>query len=124
MFRYYNPNPLSKQVGDCTVRAITKLLNLSWDEVYDALCKEGHKLADMPSANSVWGSYLRSKGFEVLPLANTCPMCYTVTDFCREHPVGTYLLATGEHVVAVSGGDYFDCWDSGNEIPMYVWRHM
>lgn len=25
MFQYYNPNPLGKQVGDCVIRAISKI---------------------------------------------------------------------------------------------------
>ena len=124
MFRYYNPNPYGKQVGDCTVRAISKLLGISWYDAYDDLYKEGRLIGDMPSANRVWGSYLIKQGFEVAPLANTCPNCYTVANFCADHPVGAFLLATGEHVVTVIGGDYFDSWDSGDEVPMYVWRHM
>ena len=36
-------------------------------------------------------------------------------------PKGTYVLGTGNHVVAVVNGDYYDMWDSGDEIPAYVW---
>lgn len=122
MFRYYNPNPLGKQVGDCTIRALTMFLSMSWDDVYDALALEGKKLADMPSGNTVWSTYLRTHGYECTPLANTCPYCYTVKDFCKDHPKGKYMLAIGNHVVAVRDGDYFDSWDSGNEVPICYWH--
>ena len=79
-------------------------------------------MSDMPSSNHVWGAYLMSKGFERHIIPNTCPDCYTVKDFCEEHPEGTYILATGSHVVAVIDGDYYDTWDSGDEIPIYFWE--
>lgn len=47
---------------------------------------------------------------------------YTVRDFCREHPYGTYLLALGTHVVAVKNGNYYDIWDSGNEQIKSYWK--
>ena len=69
--------------------------------------------------NSVWASFLSSMGFKHNLLPDTCPMCYTVEDFCSEHPTGTYLLGTGTHVVAVKDGDYYDAWDSGDEVVTY-----
>ena len=60
-FSYFNPNPEGKQVGDCTVRAIAKATGKGWDETYVGLCLQGLKMGDMPSANSVWGAYLRQQ---------------------------------------------------------------
>lgn len=31
---FYNPNPDGRFVGDCTIRAICKLLDEPWDKVY------------------------------------------------------------------------------------------
>lgn len=76
---------------------------------------------DMPSANRVWESWLAEEGYTRKLIPNTCPNCYTVRDFCLEHPTGKYLLATGEHVVTVENGDYYDTWDSGDEQPIYYW---
>lgn len=121
-FIYYNPNPRGIKVGDCVIRGLSKILNLSWDEVYAEVMLKGFELKDMPSANNVWGSYLRSKGFERFTISNTCPDCYTVEQFCRDNDQGLFLLATGSHVVAVEDGYYFDAWDSGNEVPIYYWR--
>ena len=63
-FEYYNPNPSKWQrVGDCTVRALCKALGQDWDTVYVGLSVYGFLLSDMPSANRVWGAYLRENGF-------------------------------------------------------------
>ena len=34
MFIQYNPNPEGKSTGDCVIRALTKALNKSWEQVY------------------------------------------------------------------------------------------
>jgi len=121
---FYNPNPLGLSVGDCTVRAISKVTGLNWQETYLYLLIQGYMMSDMPSANRVWGELLKSFGFKRQLLPDTCPDCYTIRDFCRDNPIGTYLLGTGEHVVAVIDGNYYDSWDSGNEIPIYFFERL
>lgn len=122
MFIFANPNPHGLFVGDCVVRAIAIATNKSWDYVYWMVCIQGYIDGNMPDGNAVWGNYLRSIGFEDFPLPNMCPNCYTVRDFCRDNPEGTFILATGTHVIAIIDGDYYDAWDSGDEVPTFVWR--
>ena len=121
-FVFYNPNPSGKQVGDCPVRAIAKATGQSWDEVYTGLCVQGLAMGDMPSANSVWGAYLRQHGFTRHVVPNTCPDCYTVAEFARDHPKGVYVLALSGHVVCQLNGDIYDTWHSENEIPLFYWE--
>ena len=121
-FQAFNPNPLKKQIGDCTVRAISKALNQDWETTYLGMVLEGYRLCDMPSANHVWGAYLKSRGFKRYVIPDTCPDCYTVREFCREHQDGVYILAINGHVVTVCDGMYYDTWDSGNETPIYFWK--
>lgn len=121
-YRYYNPNPQGHQVGDCTVRAISCALEQSWEATFTALALYGFMLSDMPSANHVWGAYLRSRGYVRRAVPGECPDCYTVADFARDNPRGTYILALSGHVVCVRGGDWFDSWDSGGEPPLYYWE--
>lgn len=119
MFKRYNPNPKGQYVGDCVIRAISKVLEKDWHHTYLDICIQGYIECDMPSANHVWDSYLQKKGFKRTIIPNTCPDCYTVSDFCEDNPKGEYILATGSHVVAVIDGDYYDSWDSGKEVPIY-----
>ena len=119
MFIRTNPNPASNLVGDCVIRAISILLNKSWDYVYDEVTLQGKLMFDMPSSNAVWGAYLHDLGYKRKVIPNTCPNCCSIVQFCEDNPQGKYLLATGTHVVTVIDGDYYDTWDSGDEIPIY-----
>lgn len=122
MYIYFNPNPIKLSVGDCTIRAISGALNISWKQTYIYLVVQGFLMFDMPSANRVWGEFLRKRGFKKYQIPDTCPDCYTIKDFCVDNPKGTYILGTGEHVVCVKDGAYLDSWDSGNEIPIYYFK--
>ena len=121
-FRFFNPNPYGQFVGDCTIRAICKLVDKDWDIVYAGTVCQGFLRKDMPSGNKVWRSYLRKQGYTCEFIPDTCPDCYTVRDFCYDHPTGRFLLALDGHAVTVVDGDYYDTWDSGDEIPFYYWR--
>lgn len=76
-------------------------------------------MADMPSADRVWWALLEDLGFTKKKIIDLCPDCYTVRDFCRDHPYGIFILGPKEHAVTVIDGDYFDSWDSGNTVPGY-----
>lgn len=122
MYSYYNGNPRGKNVGDCTVRAISKATGMDWGATYLALAIEGYLDGDMPSANACWGRYLRSIGYRRYIVPDTCPDCYTVGQFAEDHPVGTYILALSGHVVCVQNGTIWDSWDSSNENVLYYWE--
>lgn len=122
MFIRLNENPYKQLVGDCTVRAISTFLNQDWDTTYIGLVVEGFIVKDMPNSNRIWGDYLKQRGFIKELIPNTCPNCYTVRDFCRDHSKGRYLLATETHVITVINGDYYDSGDSGDMVPIYYWR--
>ena len=119
---YFNPNPSNKLVGDCVIRGVSRVTRQSWDETFLDICMRAYEMKDMPSANHVWENYLADKGFERTLLPPSFPNCYTVSEFCEDNPRGIFLLATGSHVVAVENGNYYDAWDSGNEIPVYYWK--
>lgn len=121
MWLEYNPNPAGRNVGDCSVRAISAALGVDWETAFALIAKAAYQMADMPSSNSVWGAVLRQRGFYRHAIPNTCPECFTAEDFCRDHPHGVYVLGFGNHVATVKDGIILDSWDSSNEIPQYYW---
>lgn len=121
MWVKWNPNPTGRSVGDCSVRAISKALNIDWETAYELITENGFAMGDMPSSDSVWGSVLRQHGFYRKAIPNTCPDCYTAEDFARDNPVGTFVLGFGGHVATIVDGILWDSWDSSQEIPQFVW---
>ena len=122
MWREYNPNPTGRKTGDCVIRALCYALGKDWLDVYAVLTVKGLLQGDWGNANNVWGAVLRDNGFVRFFLPDECPDCYTVSDFCADNPKGLFVLATGSHVLTVCDGCYYDSWDSGDQVPTYVWR--
>lgn len=116
-----NPNPKRKYVGDCVIRALSIALDKGWRDVFKEMSILCMIECDMPSSNQIWGEYLGENGFVRHAIPDTCPICYTVRDFCNDNPQGLYILGTGNHVVTVIDGNYYDTWDSGNETPLFYW---
>ena len=114
-----NINPLERNVDDCSVRALAEALNIDWDTAHDMLCEASKNMATMPHSNEVMSAILREYGFNRAVIPNTCPDCYTISDFAHDYPSGTYVVGTGDHVLTVKNGDWYDSWNSGNEIPLY-----
>lgn len=117
MWISYNPNPEGRNVGDCTVRALSKALDQDWEKTYIGLALEGFLRGDMPSSNATWGAYLKRKGF----FRRMEHEDLTVSDFAERHLQGTYILALSGHVVCIKDGVLYDSWDSGNETVLYYW---
>ncbi len=120
MYKYFNSNPLGRRtVGDCSVRAISKALNISWDDAHDMLADMSKQMGTIMNDNDVISAVLRMHGFykENLP----CVDCYTIRDFANDNRTGTYVVGTGSHVVAIKDGNYYDTWPSGDESIMYFW---
>ena len=117
-----NPNPDNNVTGDCVIRAISIATNKSWDDVFVELALKSFDMKDMPSTNRVWASYLHDLGYTRHIIQDTCPDCYSVEDFTKDFPEGTYILSTGTHVVTVKNGNYYDTWNSGRETVICYWN--
>lgn len=97
-------------------------MDIPWDSAYVLLVSKGLELKVMPDKPSVIHSVLREHGYHRNVVPDSCPDCYTVEEFCRDHPVGKFVVASDSHVVAVIDGDIYDTWDSSSEIPQYYWE--
>jgi len=123
-FIEFNPNPKGKVAEDCTVRAIACLTNKSWDDAYMLVCVGGLIEKTIPDQKVAISTLMELLGYTNHQLPNVCPKCYTIRDFCRDFPRGNYLVATGSHVVAVINGNYYDAFDSGNEVLLNYWSEF
>ena len=121
---FYNPNPTNQRVGDCAVRALSKALGKEWEDTYVGLAAEGLYYHDMPSSDYVWGMFLRKYGFEQKGIPSICPQCTTIKKFAEDHPTGRYVVKAQNHTVAVVDGNYYDSWDSGDEIALFYWEGL
>lgn len=122
MYSELNINPEKKQTGDCVIRAIGTVIDKEWDDTFLELMAKAFQMKEMPSQNNAWGAYLHDLGFKRYVIEDTCPDCYNVKDFANDHPKGRYVVGTGTHVIAVIDGNYYDTWDSGEEVPVYYWQ--
>lgn len=122
MWRRFQPNPFNISTSDCTVRAVCAVTGLDWRTAHRILCELSGELGEMPDRNRSWWAFLRAIGFTLFRLIDTCPDCYTVADFARDHPHGRYILGPHEHAVAVIDGDWWDSWDSGDTVPTYYFE--
>lgn len=112
----YNPNPKSRNIGDCTLRAYCAAFGIDWNESFDIASK-------IAKDNSSMVQYVSDK---VLLNHFGCELDeeykktkakdrITVNSFAMTHPYGTYILAVRGHLVTVKNGEYWDSWDSGEK---------
>ena len=120
-WRQFNPNPSGRNVGDCAVRALSAALDVDWETAFAMTVKNAFLMDDIQNSNTVIGSILRQHGFRRSVIPNSCPDCYTIEDFAIEHPKGTFVVGTGNHVVCVRDGMIMDSWDSSREVPIFYW---
>lgn len=118
----FENNPYGRNVGDCAVRAVSKAIGSDWEKAYAELALMGFTMGDMPSSNSVIGAVLKQYGFRRQVIPNTCPDCYSIAQFADDHPTGTYVVGTGNHIVVVENGAIWDSWNSGAEVPVFYWE--
>ena len=117
----FEPNPVRTGAIDCTVRAIAKALDVSWERAYVMLALNGFLMGNVMCADEVWGALLRQNGYKRFMVENTCPDCYTVNMFCEDHPEGTYVVKSEDHVATVADGQLYDSWPSQDKVVIYYW---
>lgn len=121
-WKVYQPNPMKINTGDCVIRAISAATGWNWYETYDELCERGREAADLPNADRVWWSLLYDLGFQKRDVPTACPNCITVRKFAKENPHGIYIVGPKEHAVAIIDGNWYDSWNSGDNVVTYYFR--
>lgn len=124
LFEYYQPNEkdLKDKYGDCTIRALSKAMNCTWLEAFDAqvgLCREAQVPNIFYAPASIRNDLVKKLGFTYTGISNKKGTKRpTVWQFAKNHPTGTYILNVANHEVACVDGIYYDTWDSGDR-PLY-----
>lgn len=118
----YNANPKHNRVGDCAIRCVSKVLDIDWDSAFALIAAQAYSGKLTMDTDASWEAVLYHRGFRRQLCPDGCPGCYSLEQFCEEHPEGSYAVKLYDHVVAVVDGRYFDTWDSGDEIPIYYWH--
>ena len=121
MWEFYEPNPVRTGAIDCATRAISKALDISWEKAYVILSVNGFLMGNDPASDEIWGSVLRQHGFKRYIVTDYCPDCYTVEDFCKDHPRGTYVVKSENHVATIRNGTLYDSWPSQDKIVQFFW---
>ena len=110
---YYQPNKndTKDKYGDCVVRAITKVFDLSWEDAFMSLIPSALKIKSMPDTKEVLNEYFKEKNIKWVG-------CKAVKGKPRLTPKtfkekGSYVLSLAGHILAVENGCYYDTWDSG-----------
>lgn len=118
-YHYYQPNEkdLKDTYGDCTIRALTKALGVSWLEAYDKIvpyCREYQASNIFDTPIKVRAEIMDKLGFDYTGVSvRDGKKRPTVDSFARDHKTGVYILNVAGHVVAVAEGQYWDTWNSG-----------
>lgn len=110
MFKYYNANPLGRNVNDCAVRSISLALNDTWDNTYILLSEYARRRAITLSEVEFIDEFLQ-ENFHRIAINNNIT---TIKDFIYYYPKGTFLITTKGHITCVKNGilyDTFNCLD-------------
>ena len=114
-FKYYNANPLGRNVNDCTVRAFSLATGKSWDEAYEELSHFAQKQCIMPDEVEYIDEFLR-KRFE--KICGCRGEEITVDDFVKTHPYGIYLITMKGHITCCINGCIYDTFNPSDN---YIW---
>lgn len=123
-FKYYNANPKNRKGGDCVVRAITTVLNQSWEQTVRELTEVGIKKGFVLNDKHTYDKYLQEKGFIKMkqPIKKDGTK-YRGNEFCKEFAKGKMIVANmgTHHIVAIINGKVNDIWDSSDGVVGNYW---
>ena len=119
-FEYFQPN--DHVCGDCSIRAVAKALNCSWEESLTKLYNSAMKIKEAPGSRETIGEVLKDNGFKwVATSPKRGEKRPTVANFAKDNYEGTYVFNVSSHVVTAVNGKYYDIWDSGDKSLYGYW---
>lgn len=120
MYKYWQPNKLDlkDEYGDCAIRALSKVLDMSWIDTYKLIIPYELKYqCPFPCMTlKLYKEVFNDLGFKYQGISNKKGSKRpTVEEFAKSHKKGTYVLSVASHMVAVIDGVYYDSWNSGDK---------
>ena len=107
-YMFYNANPESNDIWDCSVRALSKALDINWEAAYTILSDYARERGLMlDSVESIEG--FLDDNFE-----RFCDLNMTLGEFANTYSRGVFLVTMPGHITVVEDGviyDSFDCSD-------------
>lgn len=125
-FVYYQPNKMDKKdrYGDCTIRALSKALDMNWIDTYMKtvpICIKYQTPNIFNLPHKLEAEAMNDLGFTYHGVSVKKGMTRpTVYSFAKDHPDGVYILNVANHEVACVDGEYYDTWDCGGK-SLYGW---
>jgi len=122
-FEYYNANPYKIDCEDCTIRALSKFLNINWENAYMKLFNESIKQKVQFETSTVIRSLLDDLGYKEKDAPGK--ICnfnfnnkkdYIVLCKIKKHKETKY------HLVCISKGFLYDTFDSSNYEIILFWE--
>lgn len=120
MFKFTNPHPQGKRVGDCVKRACCLASGINYHDIAIMLNRfKKETSGDSYNSNKNWKPFIEKV---LLGKKDTDDMRfafyghrYTVNDYAKYWDEETAILRCSKHLVACKDGDYLDTWDSGDK---------
>lgn len=120
-YKYYQPNKLDlkDKYGDCTVRALSKALDVTWIEAFDIMipyCRKYQIPNIFFTSLNLEKQIMQDLGFIYYGISNKRGSHRpTIEEFAKSHKEGVYIANVANHEVAIVDGIYYDTWDSGHK---------
>lgn len=111
-FTFYNANPHNRITTDCVIRALSKVLEIPYNQVVMDMAELQCKTGFDPSTPNTYTKYLQQHGWMKYPqLKHDDGTKYSTKEFVDTHPKGTYLLNLANHLTVLKDGKIYDIWD-------------
>lgn len=118
MYKYYQPNEkdIKDNYGDCAVRAICLVENISWLEAYDIMYKYSREVQSPMNCKVGFENIMKNLGYTYEGISNKKGSKRPTVDKISKvlHKENKKAIAVvSNHYVGVKDGNYYDTWDSG-----------
>ena len=133
-FEYYNPNPDAKTFKsgkpkswnrqDDVVRAICKVTNKTWNDVYQELFDISNKMHDMINSKNVIDTYIKTFNgkFFTLGKPKVGEKRPTIEEFVNMNKTGKYILYLRDYYVTVIDGVLYNTINLNDEAVYSYWE--